>query len=334
MKLITALLTLSTCSAIFAQPDSTKQLVEEDPILEKIQIDEPAEPILRFGTHSINLFGRWCFDEADSNSFILRKKETPREDCLEVSFGYWGYFGEQRTMNGALVAEKTFSILDSTLSFYYEDGSTRSYIVTRRFENELILSKPKTALPIVPTEKDDKQGFIPVMHQFKNKSAELALERIFELTVDSIDYFGEVEQLTDSMITFHAYQVGWKINDSVYRFPLDSVTELGYYFGKHYERYFTKHVRSQPKHADEVEDFFRVTRYIGGAAIIYTLISGIPVKSYEGDPALTTGADPVIMDIGLYTLIANAGYVALQIFRQLSTRKFYNLEDDWQIVHY
>ena len=253
---------------------------------------------------------------------------------MEVSFGYWGYFGEQRTMNGALVAEKTFSILDSTLSFYYEDGSTRSYIVTRRFENELILSKPKTALPIVPTEKDDKQGFIPVMHQFKNKSAELALERIFELTVDSIDYFGEVEQLTDSMITFHAYQVGWKINDSVYRFPLDSVTELGYYFGKHYERYFTKHVRSQPKHADEVEDFFRVTRYIGGAAIIYTLISGIPVKSYEGDPALTTGADPVIMDIGLYTLIANAGYVALQIFRQLSTRKFYNLEDDWQIVHY
>ncbi|MES2554651.1 MAG: hypothetical protein V4604_00795 [Bacteroidota bacterium] len=332
MKPVILLLTLFIHSALFSQiTDSTVIVSEEDQILQQIQLDEPSEPIIRFGKEHINLLGKWCYAEIDSNSFVLSK--TPdslaQKNCREISFGYWGYVGEE--MN------RSFSVIDSVFQFHFfpeDQYFTKSYTIHQHAENQLVFTHLKTDPGIVPTDQPTKQLSISLIHQFKNKTADLSLDRIFRLTLDSVAYSGEVVELADCIITFHAYFVGQVSKDSIYRFPLDSITEIGYYYAEHYERYFAKHIRKQPKYIDEFEDFLRVTRYIGGASFIYTILSGIPVKSYEGSPAINKNADKVFIQIGICNLLVNACYFSFLAIRQFSTITYYDLEYHWQMVYY
>jgi len=191
------------------------------------------------------------------------------------------------------------------------------------------------SIGFVTDSLSDKEirGSISLIHREKNnKTAELTIDRIFGVEIDSVFYRGEVVQLMDSLITFHAYFVDGKSTDSVYQFLLDSVTNIGFYYATHPERYFKKHVKAESKHGDEVEDFFRVTQYIGATSLIYSMVSGFFNQSLEKSPAIILGEDPVILKIGIYSLFANAGYIAFLAIRQYSTITYYDLEYNWQIV--
>ena len=168
---------------------------------------------------------------------------------------------------------------------------------------------------------------ISLIHREKNnKTAELTIDRIFGVEIDSVFYRGEVVQLVDSLITFHAYFADGKSNDSVYRFLLDSVTNIGYYFAQNPDRFFSKRVRNQPKYEEEIDGFLRTSQYLMVASLSYTLIDGTINFSNN------TISDPTFLKIGIANLLVNAAYASFTIIRQFSTITYYNLEYDWQIV--
>jgi hypothetical protein len=168
---------------------------------------------------------------------------------------------------------------------------------------------------------------VSLIHREKNnKTAELTIDRIFGIEIDSLFYRGEVVQLTDSVITFHAYFIDQNSNDSVYRFLLDSVINIGYYFAKNPDRFFSKRVRNLPKYEEEIDGFLRTSQYLMVASSSYTLIDG--AINFNKN----TITDPTFLKIGIANLLVNAAYASFTIVRQFSTITFYDLHYKWQIV--
>lgn len=168
---------------------------------------------------------------------------------------------------------------------------------------------------------------VSLIHREKNnKTAELTIDRIFGIEIDSVFYRGEVVQLTDSLITFHAYFVDENRNDSVYQFLLDSVTNIGYYFAKNPDRFFSKRVRNQPKYEEEIDGFLRVSQYLMVASLSYTFLNDAINFSKN------TTTDPTFLKIGIANLLVNAAYASFTIVRQFSTVIYYDLHYKWQIV--
>lgn len=168
---------------------------------------------------------------------------------------------------------------------------------------------------------------VSLIHREKdNKTAELTIDRIFGIEIDSVFYRGEVVQLTDSVIIFHAYFVDENRNDSVYRFILDSVTNIGYYFAKNPDRFFSKRVRNQPKYEEEIDGFLRVSQYLMVASLSYTFLNDAINFSNN------TTTDPTFLKIGIANLLVNAAYASCTIVRQFSTVTYYDLQYKWQIV--
>lgn len=169
---------------------------------------------------------------------------------------------------------------------------------------------------------------LSLIHREKNnKTAELTIDRIFCVEIDSVFYRGEVVQLMDSLITFRAYFVDGKSIDSIYQFSLDSVTNIGYYFAKNPDRFFSKRVRNQPKYEAEIDGFLRVTQYLMVASLSYTLIDGAINFSNN------TISDPTFLKIGIANLLVNAAYASFTIIRQFSTITYYDMEYKWQLVN-
>lgn len=331
MKSVTTLLALLIQLTLFAQIDT---IVSEDQILQKIEIDQPSEPIIRFGKEYINLLGKWCYSETDGNSFVLSKTKDSAsiKGCHEISLGYWGFIEEHHSneLNKQLT-DKSFSTSDSVFRFHFFSDTCyfiKNYVISQRHENLLVFTFLKLdSIQLPVNNREGKHSSILLIHRQKaSKTADLSIDRIFGVEIDSVFYRGEVVQLNDSFVTFHAYFANGKSNDSVYRFLLDSVTNIGYYFAKNPDRFFSKRVRNQPKYEEEIDDFLRVSQCLMVASLSYTLIDGTINFSNN------TISDPTFLKIGIANLLVNAAYASFTIIRQFSTITYYNLEYDWQIV--
>ncbi|ASS48999.1 MAG: hypothetical protein A3D31_05305 [Candidatus Fluviicola riflensis] len=327
MKPVILLLILLVPCVLFAQIDSTNLANDEDQILQKIQPDEPSEPIIRFGTEQINLLGKWCYAEIDSNSFVLSKipDSIIPKNCLEISFGYWGFIGEE--MN------RSFSVIDSVFQFHFfteNNYFTKSYTISQYNENQLFFKYLKTDSRTISANQTTKQTSIQLTHQFKNKTADLSLDRVFRLTVDSIYYRGEVLQSDNCVIVFHAYFVDGTEKDSIYRFSLDSVSGISYYTAKHPERFFEKNRNPPSKMQEKLDDAFRVIGYIGGMSILATVISSSAgKKSDEGESDVKAGIDPVLVQIGLISGLLNFTYYSAIILHRSLITDQYDLTEEW-----
>jgi hypothetical protein len=185
---------------------------------------------------------------------------------------------------------------------------------------------------IIPANQSTTERSIPLTHRFKRKTVELSVDRIFKVSVDSISYRGDVVQLADSVITFHAYFVEGAEQDSVYRFPLNSLSGISYYTAGNPERFFQKN-RIPPSKAEEiVDDAFRVIGYIGGMSILATVISSSAgKKSYEGGSDITEKADPVLAQIGLISGLLNFAYYSVIILHRSFITNHYDLTEKWFI---
>lgn len=327
MKSIISLLTLLVYPTLFAQTFTTDTVVDEDQILQQIQLDEPSEPIIRFGTETINLLGKWCYTEIDSNSFLLSAEDSLSEkNCHLISLGYWGFIQEE--------INKSFSVNDSVFQFHFfpeNNYFTKSYFISQHNKNQFLFTYLKTDWRTVSVDQPKKKPAIELIHQFKNRTADLSLDHIFRITIDSVHYRGEVVQLLDSVITFHTYFVDGEPKDSIYRFSLDSLEEIGYYSANHPERFFQKNNKPQSKIRDNLDDFFRVIGYIGVMSNIATMISGFLGNTYKGSSVVNTGIDPTFTQIGSYSLLVSATYYSCIMLHHSLITHYYDLTEKWCI---
>ena len=201
-------------------------------------------------------------------------------------------------------------------------------LLVHSFLNAQVLPSDTIGLVTDSLTEVENRFSVSLIHREKNnKTAELTIDRIFAVEIDSVYYRGEVVHLTDSFINFHAYFVDGKSIDSIYQFSLDSVTNIGYYFAKNPDRFFSKRVRNQPKYEGEIDGFLRVTQYLMVASLSYTLIDGAINFSNN------TISDPTFLKIGIANLLVNAAYASFTIIRQFSTITYYDMEYKWQLIN-
>lgn len=322
MKSVTTLLALLIQLTLFAQIDT---IVSEDQILKRIEIDQPSEPIIRFGKEYINLLGKWCYSETDGNSFVLSKTKDSAsiKGCHEISLGYWGFVVDE--MN------RSYSVTDSVFQFHFFRDTryfTKSYSIRLYNENQLVFVYQKTAV----ADQPNKQISISLGYRFDSDTTDLSLDRIFSVWVDSISYRGDMIQLMDSAITFHAYFVDDIEKDSIYWFPLNKLSGIDYCTSRNPGRFFQKNRIPSSKREEIIEDAIRVCGHLSVMSILALTISGSAgEKSYTIKSGLADEVLNVLAPIGLFSGFITYGYYSIKMLYWSSITDYYDLTDEWFI---
>jgi len=133
------MLSISFCQSI--------NTVDEDEIIQKIQLDQPSDPVVRSGMNYVNLFGKWCYVSGDSSKFTLQRvaDSTLVSGCNGLRFHYFGEISEELQGDFFRSNLLRYEIQDSVLfirrNAFERDEQINQYFIYSVNESEIVLEK-------------------------------------------------------------------------------------------------------------------------------------------------------------------------------------------------